>query len=183
MSNLGSSDVTTGPAPGLLETYLTNREVMSRFFRVRMGPEADVDDLMQELYLKLVTHNSDHPDIQSPRAYLYRLASNLMVDRWRAWQRSRVRDSAWRLATGSAGIADNVDAAPSPEAIMLDRDRLEQLLRVVATLPHRTRTIFRLHKFEGVSHADVAQQLGISRSSVEKHMMDALRALAEKMEP
>lgn len=183
MSNPGSSDGPSDPVPGLLETYLDQREVMTRFFRVRMGSEADVEDLLQELYLKVAALNPEQADIQSPRAYLYRLASNLMVDRWRAWQRSRSRESAWRLATRSTGAMEDLDDAPSPEAVVLDRDRLDQLVRVVATLPARTRTIFRLHKFEGVSHAQVAQRLGISRSSVEKHMMDALRALAEKMGP
>ncbi|CAN5370227.1 RNA polymerase sigma factor [soil metagenome] len=183
MSNPGPDDGSTAPPKDLLETYLDQREPMIRFFRGRMGPGADVEDLLQELYLKIAGLDPDHVDIQSPRAYLYRLASNLLVDRWRAWQRSRARDSAWRLVTRAPGIADDMDDAPSPEAIVVDRDRLEQLARVIATLPTRTRTIFRLHKFEGLSHAEVAERLGVSRSAVEKHMMDALRALAEKMEP
>lgn len=183
VSNSGPNDQIVERPPGLLETYLDQREAMSRFFRARMGSEADVEDLLQELYLKVAGHDPGHADIQSPRAYLYRLASNLLVDRWRAWQRSRARDSAWRMTTRTPGVAEDVDDAPSPEAVLLDRDRLDQLLQVIATLPQRTRTIFRLHKIEGVSHADVAKRLDISRSSVEKHMMDALRALAEKMEP
>lgn len=68
-----------------------------------------------------------------------------------------------------------------PEAIVIDRDRLERIVRVVQKLPARTQSIFRLHKFDGVSHAEVAARLGISRSSVEKHMMDALRILAARM--
>jgi len=183
VSNSGPNDLVVERPQGLLETYFEQREAMTRFFRARMGREAEVEDLLQELYLKVAELDPGHPDIQSPRAYLYRLASNLLVDRWRAWQRSRVRDSAWRMMNSTPGVSEDVDDAPSPEAVVLDRDRLDQLLRVIATLPQRTRTIFRLHKFEGVSHADVAKRLDISRSSVEKHMMDALRALAEKMEP
>lgn len=170
------------PAPGLLETYLDQRKAIIQFFRARMGSEADVEDLLQELYLKVAEHDPGHT-VQSPRAYLYRLASNLLVDRWRAWQRSRIRDNVWRQTTRTLGIAEDVDDAPSPEAVLLDRDRLGQLLGVIASLPQRTQTIFRLHKFEGFSHAEVAKRLDISRSAVEKHMMDALRALVEKMEP
>jgi len=177
------TDAPTGSVNGLLETYLDQREILTRFFRVRMGAEADVEDLLQELYLKVAAHDPSHADIQAPRAYLYRLATNLLVDRWRAWQRSRARDSAWLLVMRSNGALDDADDAPSPEAVVIDRDRLDQLMRVVAKLPQRTQTIFRMHKLDGLSHAEVAEQLGVSRSAVEKHIMDALRALAEKMKP
>ena len=56
---------------------------------------------------------------------------------------------------------------------MASRERLARLVAALETLPHKTRTIFRLHKFDGVSYADIASQLDISRSSVEKHMMEA----------
>ncbi|WP_292229775.1 RNA polymerase sigma factor [Brevundimonas sp.] len=168
--------------PTLVETYLLQRQAMTRFFQSRLGAEADVEDLVQELYLKVIALDAEQAQVQNPRAYLYRLASNLLIDRWRGWQRSRQRDTAWREAGHVEGITPEADGAPSPEAIVIDRDRLERIVRVVQKLPARTQNIFRLHKFDGVSHAEVAARLGISRSSVEKHMMDALRAITEKLE-
>ena len=64
---------------------------------------------------------------------------------------------------------------------MAGRQRLALLTRALSDLPDKTSAIFRLHKFEGLSYAEVAARLGISRSSVEKHMMDALRHLAAKV--
>ncbi|GAA0217208.1 RNA polymerase sigma-70 factor (ECF subfamily) [Brevundimonas nasdae] len=168
--------------PTLVETYLLQRQAMTRFFQSRLGAEADVEDLVQELYLKVIALDAEQAQVQNPRAYLYRLASNLLIDRWRGWQRSRQRDTAWRDAAHVEGVTPEADGAPSPEAIVIDRDRLERIVRVVQKLPARTQSIFRLHKFDGVSHAEVAARLGISRSSVEKHMMDALRAITEKLE-
>ena len=66
---------------------------------------------------------------------------------------------------------------------MAGREKLARLLATLETLPPKTQTVFRLHKFDGVSYADVAVQMGISRSSVEKHMMGALRVLSRKVQP
>ncbi len=76
---------------------------------------------------------------------------------------------------------DDIDDAPSAEAVVAGRQRLQTLMTALDQLPEKTRTIFRLHKFEGLSYAEVAEKQGISRSSVEKHMMDALRILAARM--
>ena len=56
------------------------------------------------------------------------------------------------------------------------------LMTALATLPQKTQAIFRMHKFDGQSYAEVAAQLSISRSSVEKHMMDALRLLSARVQ-
>ena len=61
------------------------------------------------------------------------------------------------------------------------RERLAQLMTALDGLPDRTNAIFRLHKFDGLSYAEVAQTLNVSKSTVEKHMMDALKILAAKV--
>lgn len=172
--------LTAPAAHDLIAAYFEQREPLGRFFRARLGAQADVEDLLQDLYLKVSAMEPDR-EVREPRAYLYRLASNLMMDRWRSGRRAAVRDGAWRLATHSAGATEDVDDAPSAEAVVAGRQRLALLTRALSDLPDKTSAIFRLHKFEGLSYAEVAARLGISRSSVEKHMMDALRHLAAKV--
>lgn len=153
---------------------------MARFFRARLGSGGDVEDLLQDLYLKVVGLDPE-TDIRDPRAYLYRLASNLMMDRWRSERRSAARDGAWRLvAHDTEGAEDRADI-PSAEAVVAGRQRLAALHAALTHLPEKTQIIFRMHKFEGFSYAEVATRLGVSRSSVEKHMMDALKALSAKV--
>ncbi len=153
---------------------------MARFFRARLGSGGDVEDLLQDLYLKVVGLDAQ-TEVRDPRAYLYRLASNLMMDRWRSERRAAARDGAWRIvAHDTEGAEDRADA-PSAEAVVAGRQRLAALHAALARLPAKTQTIFRMHKFDGLSYAEVAAQLGISRSSVEKHMMDALRVLSAKV--
>ncbi len=172
--------MTAPPAPVLLTSYLEQREAMRRFFQARLGPTADVEDLLQDLYLKVVGIDGG-AEVREPRAYLYRLASNLMMDRWRSGRRSAARDAAWREVAHVPGPTEDLDDAPSAEAVVAGRERLARLMAALDKLPDKTKTIFRLHKFEGLSYAEVALKLEVSKSTVEKHMMDALRILAAKV--
>ncbi len=174
--------LTAPPAHALLPTYLEQREAMRRFFQARLGAGADVEDLLQDLYMKVVGVDAAQ-EIREPRAYLYRLASNLMMDRWRSSRRSAARDAAWREVAHVAGPTEDLDDAPSAETVVAGRQRLALLVATVDRLPDKTRTIFRLHKFDGLSYAEVAQSLNVSKSTVEKHMMDALKVLAAKVRP
>jgi RNA polymerase sigma factor (sigma-70 family) len=52
----------------------------------------------------------------------------------------------------------------------------------VETLPPQTQRVFRMHKLEGLSHAETAARLGVSKSAVEKHMITALKRLLARRE-
>jgi RNA polymerase sigma factor (sigma-70 family) len=174
------SFLTAPAAQPLIAAYFEQREALGRFLQARLGASGDVEDVLQDLYLKIAGLDPA-TEIRDARAFLYRLTSNMMMDRWRSGQRSVARDAAWRLATHSVGVSEDMDDAPSAEAVVAGRQRLASLTAAVAHLPEKTRTVFNLHKFEGLSYAEVATHLGISRSSVEKHMMDALRTLSAKV--
>ncbi len=175
-----SETLEASPPPALVQVFFEQREAMRRFFQARLGSGIDVDDLLQDLYLKAAAAGQA-AQVREPRAYLYRLASNLMMDRWRSSRRSVARDTAWRDVSHVTGANEDIDDAPSADVIVAGRQRLAALMTALTRLPERTQTIFRLHKFDGLSYAEVASTLGVSRSSVEKHMMDALRALAAEV--
>ncbi|MDQ1153658.1 RNA polymerase sigma factor [Brevundimonas sp. SORGH_AS_0993] len=163
----------------LVEAYFAHREDLQRFVAARLGRSGqDVEDVLQDLYLK-ATGIGPEVDVRDPRAFLYRLASNLMMDRWRSGRRAAARDGAWRRVAAGDGTDGEADDAPSAEAVVAARQRLARLTAEVDRLPEKTRRIFRMHKFEGLSYAETAAALGVSKSSVEKHMMEALRRLAK----
>ena len=172
--------MTAPTAHPLITAYFEQRTAVGRFLQARLGASSDVEDLLQDLYLKVAALDPAM-EVRDARAFLYRLASNQMMDRWRSGQRSVARDAAWRLANHAVGTTEDLDDAPSAEAVVVGRQKLAALTCAVDGLPDKTRTVFRLHKFEGLSYAEVAGRLGISRSSVEKHMMEALRVLNARM--
>lgn len=137
-----------------------------------------MEDVLQELYIKASAVRDD-AEVREPSAFLYRLAANLLTDRLRSTRRSAMRDGAWRW-TYADGEGGDQDSTPSPERAVAARQQLQRLVRALDTLPERTQTIFRRHKFDGLSYEQVAAEVGVSRSSVEKHMMRALGHLARE---
>ena len=168
------------PADPLLEIYLERRANLARFFAARTGSAAIAEDLAQELYVKLATRDP-LVTAENPVALIYRIATNVMLDRARSEARTTAREAAWRrVAHASAGGEDIVEEVPADEAVA-SRQRLRQLVEAVAELPPQMQRAFRLHKLEGKSHAETAQAMGLSVKSVEKHISAALKALTAKL--
>ncbi|THD61560.1 RNA polymerase sigma factor [Phenylobacterium sp.] len=166
----------------LLAAYLERRANLVRFLAARAGSLAAAEDLAQELYLKLAGRERAQ-DIGNPTALLYRMALNLMLDRARGEARAAARDSAWRQ-TAHAQVA-GIDVADEPAAddAAAAAQRLRQLVTAVRELPPQAGRAFRLHKLDGLSHAETARVMGLSVKAVEKHVSAALKALTAKLGP
>ena len=164
----------------LLETYLARRPDLVRFFTLRLRSASAAEDLVQDIYLRLAALDAA-TQVHNPVGYLYRLGSNLMLDRLRGERRTAVREGAWLDSHSTRLGTEEVAEDPSAEQALAARQRLEGAVTVLRELPEQTQRVFRMHKFDGMSHPQVAQALGISRSAVEKHVMAALKLLAAKL--
>jgi RNA polymerase sigma factor (sigma-70 family) len=122
--------------------------------------------------LRLV-RRTDLERIDNPEAFLFRIAVNLLRDRSR---RGKTREARF------ADVTEPVDGVEdlSPERVFDARQHLELVLEVLAQLDERTRDAFILHRLEGMKHAQIAELYGVSVSSVEKYIIKALAALAER---
>lgn len=163
----GSSD--------LLSVYFSKRDSIERFLVARLGSRDEAEDVLQELYLKL-NRLELQGEVRDPVAYLFRSALNLARDRRRERQRARTREADW-VEHSAPGRVE----APQVEAALAARQRLQAIRGALDELSPQCRRVFLLHKFEGLSHEEVARQAGISRSTVEKHMHTALRHLIARL--
>ena len=164
----------------MLAAYLDRRPTLVRFLAARAGSLAAAEDIAQELYLKLAARDRDTV-VENPNALLYRMAMNLMLDRGRTESRSAARDAAWRqISRSELGGEDVADEPPADEAAA-SAQRLRQLVAAVDLLAPQMGRAFRLHKLEGLSHAETAQVMGLSVKAVEKHISAALKALTVRL--
>tara|TARA_R110000868_G_scaffold25761_7_gene100132 strand:+ start:1148 stop:1675 length:528 start_codon:yes stop_codon:yes gene_type:complete len=157
--------------------YGVHRAEILRFLTARTGDRGEAEDLLQELWVRTQTQSTG--PVANGRAYLFRMAQNLVIDKLREKQRRMARERRWsdqETDFAAAGI-EPADQRRTAEEAMLDREEIAALVSAVTTLPEGARRAFELHKLDGMSHAEVAARLGISKSGVEKHMAVAMKYL------
>lgn len=157
---------------GLERIFLDLRPALARYLLARGVAADEADDLLQDVYLKL---GSPRGPVDEPRAYLYRMTHNLLLDRRRSAGRRVRRDDAW--SSGGTGIAVESDPRPSAEQSLIAREQLTAMVAAIAALPVRTGDIFRRYRLDGQPQQGIADDLGISKSAVEKHLYRAFAAM------
>lgn len=160
---------------GLIRCANDMRPQLQRFLLARRCDPADVDDILQTLFLKLATVRTG--TVANPRAYIFQMSNNLLHDARRGRQRQEVRDDQW--ARSSFGLDLDRDPNPSPEEIAIQREEVREVEALIAGMPPRTAEILRLYRIEGHTQKSIAEAMEISLSAVEKHLQRAYRTLLE----
>lgn len=154
--------------------YVEEGPRILRRFRRRGLSTAEAEDLAQEAFLKLL--NAPPEDLREPKAYLARVAEHVFIDRIR-----RARRAQAVTPSGAPPSEEVADARPSAEAALIAREEEEALDRALAELPPRCREVLKLHKFEGLSYAEISAKMGISRNTVMVHMVKGLGVLRRRL--
>jgi RNA polymerase sigma factor (sigma-70 family) len=162
------------PTSGLFAVFEENRLLIRRFLAARRAEPDEIDDIVQELFVRITAAPSG--PISDPLAYLYRMADNLLVDIRRSQTRRSAREVAWTEFRYGDGELDN---QPSAEEALIARERLALVRQALLRLPERTVHVFRRFRLEGVGQKEIAADLGISVSGVEKHLQRAYRAILQ----
>lgn len=158
------------PVSGLQRTVLEERGRLLRFLAAR-GAGEEAEDLLHELWEKVAANT--HQPIAEPLSYLFRAAENLMRDVRRSKLSRERRQFDWNE------IAPSATEQPLGDRAAIAREELAEVRETLAALGLRIDAVFRKCRLEGIPQAQVAQELGISLSSVEKDLQKAYRALAE----
>ena len=126
---------------------------------------ADADDIVQEAFLRLL--RSPPADEEAWRPYLFRVAGNLVVDRWRSKAHQRERDGHMRIE--GSGVAGSLQASGDDQDVE----------RTFALLNPRERALLWLAYVEGESHEEIATALGLGRRSIKVLLFRAKRRLRD----
>jgi RNA polymerase sigma-70 factor (ECF subfamily) len=135
------------------------------FLSRRLGPHA-ADDVVQEAYLRLLQYPCLDA-VQNLRAFLFKTASNLMVD-WMRQDQARAKHIQADVDLEILSIA-----TPDPEAVADGALQLGRFWDAVGELPELCRHAFLLNRIDGLTHAEIAKRLGISKKTVERYILKA----------
>jgi RNA polymerase sigma factor (sigma-70 family) len=138
------------------------------YLRKRTENPSDAADMTQDVFTQWLDYR-DRAKVEQPRAFLFQMARNLLRDHWR---KQKVRHIVQPQLEGDAEPV--TDEQHDPMAAAQRQQRLEHLKVVLAELSPRRREALMLHRFEGLSQAQIAERMGISLSMVEKHIAFAL---------
>lgn len=148
----------------LEQMFRTESAGLARYLAKRVGAEF-ASDLVQDVFLRAAT-SPQIATLANPRAFLYRIAQNLLVDRARR-QRCKI------VIVASAEPVER--RCPAEQEYQLEAEELEAALALaLGGLPERTRSIFIMHRFDEMAYREIQQEFGISLAGVEYHMMKAL---------
>ena len=154
------------------ELFACYREPLLRYLRGLLARRADAEDVLQETYARLLCVNELDRTPSRARAYVFKIATNLVNDRFR------------RRAEHSVAAADKAQlfrAEESPEGIVEFAQGLEIVRRTLLDLKPRCRQVFLLRAAEDLSYEAIAARLGISKRTVEREMKHALDVCQKRL--
>jgi len=148
---------------------------LTRYFRRRVQNIAEIEDMVQDVFARMVARDSTEP-VENLGGYVLKTASSVLTD----WIRRRSSHAANLHVSFEPELHGEEEVDPA--RILDGREELQAATMVLLQLPERTRTVFILRRLEGQRFQDIAAHLGISVSAVEKHMVRAIRELSLEME-
>jgi len=156
---------------------LSHGAQLRRFLLARVRNPADVPDIAQEVYLRLL-RVSRTDCIRSPEAYLFTVAQHVV-------QQHALRELATPQTEEVTGMLDP-PLAPSDQDPALDaaaQQFAEKLQGTLDRLTPKARAAFILHRRDGLSPEEIAARLGVSRAMVKKYLLKALVRLRVHLDP
>ncbi len=153
--------------------FREHNSALLRFVAAKLGSEQEAKEIAQEAYVRLLSLN--HPEAVSYlRAFLFKTAANLAIDRLRARGR--------RPPTRSITDMELAVFHLSPDRQMEGQQTVAILAQAVAELPQKCQRAFLLHRVEGLSRAEIAARLGLGERMVRLHIARALEHLRLRLD-
>ncbi len=147
----------------MLERY--HRELLN-FLSRQVGDRDTAADLAQESFVRVLTAQSSGQVMLDMRALLYRTAGNLVIDQHRRAVH-RQHDDINALTEMDQPVAP---CHLQPDEILAYEQQARALVAAIESLPPRCREAFVLNRFEGLTHQEVAERMGISKNMVAQHV-------------
>lgn len=155
----------------------SQRAMLTRYLRKRVPEGEDVDDFIQDAYVRLLAMNDEQRrEIKDLPGFLVRTASNLLMDNFR---KRRTRQKDMHTPVEEAHSSQD-DWAFDGERVLRAKQELDWATQTLETTDHEARRALYLVRVEGLSHAQAARELGIEKKRVSRLIEIALYRLSRQ---
>ena len=141
---------------------------------------ADAEDVVQETMMKVWNRRGEWQQIESMEAFCLTVCRNVSLDKLRRVDRQVLSLEDTPTEAGGFDPIDHSHSA-NPEQQAVQRDRLQQVRRIISQLPEKQRSCMQLRDIEGKSYRDIATILGITEQQVKVNIFRARQTVKEKM--
>lgn len=164
-------------AKDLNEIYTGMRDDLFRFILSKVKSADDAEDIVQHLYIQLIALTDEKlRSIENVRSYIFGIANLLALNHLR-------RQSKMNLRHVSEDVVEfeRVDDVEDPERILDSRQTMDVLRVAIDDMPAKRRQVFLYYRFGNLSVQQISEELEMSVSAVEKHIVRALLFCRERM--
>mgnify|MGYP003948905933 CR=1 FL=1 len=156
---------------------------LRNFIRKRVPNEADVEDLLQEVFYELVEANRLLMPIEYVTGWLFQVARNRITDLFRKKKPEAFSDAAVVDEEGELLRIEDLLPSPDagPEAAYLRKEMLHELELALGQLPREQREVFVAHEVEGRSFRELAEESGVSINTLLSRKRYAMLHLRERL--
>ena len=166
------------------EIVTEQRSRLRNFIRRRVPDSRDAEDVLQDVFYKLVEANRLLMPIEHVTGWLYRVARNRITDLFR--KKSPVNFSDTAVADEDGSLLQLEDLLPSPdagpEALYARHVLLQELELAVSELPEEQRAVFVGHELEGRSFKEMSEESGVSVNTLLSRKRYAVLHLRERLQ-
>jgi RNA polymerase sigma factor (sigma-70 family) len=166
------------------EVVAEERSRLRNFIRKRVPNEADVEDILQEVFYELVEANRLLMPIEHVTGWLFRVARNRITDLWRKKKPENFSDAAAEDEDGELLQIEDLLPSPDagPEAIYFGNVLLDELEFALDELPDEQREVFVAHEIEGRSFKELSAESGVSVNTLLSRKRYAVLHLRERLQ-
>jgi len=160
----------------LEELFQSHGPGLVRFLSRKMRSTEDAEDIAQNAFIR-IQRVANSGELDNLKAYLYQTASNLAIDQLR---REKLHNNYVNQETNKQLHGDESSPSMSdhctPERLLAAQRQLKEISKALDNLPLKCRQAFLLHRNKGLSYSEIAQEMSVSVSSVEKYILQSLKS-------
>lgn len=153
---------------------LYSHKLFSFVFKI-LKNEAETDDIVQEVFVKIWESRNKLNDYKLLNSYIFTIAYNNSID----LIRKKINSNKYLEKLKNSSV---IQIAPTTISEIEFNELNIQVEKLIANLPERQKQVYQLHRKEGLTYPEIAEQLGISKNTVENHMVKALKYLRQNVD-